>query len=152
MSETRTLVVIGIFLCYLFYFIRRKQDSGRSAKYSDSTFATSNQDVPLKCQHSENSRKYHKDCMLAPSALYPVLITGLGGGGTHNVARLMGQMGALLPHEELGYHGSVVRNIEIFAPYNALSIFFSPPFDNFSTLVLTVLAYVFHVVLVLCCE
>lgn len=62
-----------------------------------------------ECQHIVNSRAFHIDCMPVPASLYPVLITGLGGCGSHNIANLFDRMGVELPHEGLGRDGSVVR-------------------------------------------
>ena len=65
--------------------------------------------VHLQCQRYVNTRKYQVGCMSPPSSLYPILITGLGGCGSHHIAQRLGRMGLQLPHEELGGDGSVVR-------------------------------------------
>lgn len=60
------------------------------------------------CQKYLNTRKYHPDCMPRPTTLYPILITGLGGSGTHFMANELQKIGLHLNHEELGRDGSVV--------------------------------------------
>ena len=65
--------------------------------------------IHLQCQRYINTRKYDASCMSPPSLLYPVLITGLGGCGSHHIAQRLDRMGLQLPHEELGEDGSVVR-------------------------------------------
>ena len=57
-----------------------------------------------------NSRKYTPECMPMPEVLLPVLVTGLGGGGTHFMTRVLRQeCGLKMHHEGLGIHGAVVR-------------------------------------------
>lgn len=63
----------------------------------------------LNCSRFLNTRKYEVDCMGIPTKLYKILITGLGGSGTHEVAEAAEKVGLQLPHEKLGYDGSVVR-------------------------------------------
>ena len=66
-------------------------------------------EIHLQCQRYINTRRYQASCMSPPSSLYPVLITGLGGCGSHHIAQRLDRMGLQLPHEELGEDGSVVR-------------------------------------------
>jgi hypothetical protein len=61
------------------------------------------------CSSMLNTRKYDERCFPVPHVLRPVLITGLGGAGTHNVASLLQAAGILVEHEGVGPDGSVVR-------------------------------------------
>jgi hypothetical protein len=61
------------------------------------------------CQRLDNSRKFDEQCVPYPEVVYPVLITGLGGSGTHTVSKRLRDNGLYLPHETLGCDGSVVR-------------------------------------------
>ena len=65
------------------------------------------------CQRYLNTRKFSSTCMqLIPSDnLIPVLITGLGGSGTHKIAEKLIENGLQVRHEGIGYHGSVVRYV-----------------------------------------
>lgn len=60
-----------------------------------------------KCVKFINTRKYISECMPKPKNSYPILITGLGGSGTHYVSRILREMGFNVQHEALGSHGSV---------------------------------------------
>lgn len=62
------------------------------------------------CNKYINTRKYHEECFPAPAKLYPVLITGLGGSGTHFLARELNHLGFHLSHEDIGADGAVVRS------------------------------------------
>ena len=66
-------------------------------------------EAALNCSRFINTRKFKVDCMGTPTKLYKILITGLGGSGTHLVAEAAERVGLRLPHEKLGYDGSVVR-------------------------------------------
>jgi hypothetical protein len=67
------------------------------------------------CRRFVNTRKYQVDCRPVISSLYPLLITGLGGSGTHESAAKLIRKGLNLPHEELGLDGSVVSDSSLFA-------------------------------------
>lgn len=54
-----------------------------------------------------NSRGYHDRCLPRPLTLLPVLVTGLGGSGTHAIASSLKSMNIDMPHEKIGKHGSV---------------------------------------------
>lgn len=54
-----------------------------------------------------NSRRYDDRCVPRPHALFPVLVTGLGGSGTHAVSDALSALGIDMPHERIGVHGSV---------------------------------------------
>ena len=60
------------------------------------------------CPAILNSRKYLPKCLPRPKNLYPLLITALGGAGTHSVARQLQSLGLLIEHESISIHGSVV--------------------------------------------
>ena len=60
------------------------------------------------CKPLVNSRKFHKRCFPRPKLLYPLLITGLGGCGTHYVTSLCKEMGLDMAFESIGSHGAVV--------------------------------------------
>ena len=63
---------------------------------------------PRYCHSLINSRKFGIGCFSVNSELYPILVTGLGGSGTHEVANMLNLAGLKVPHEGLGHHGSVV--------------------------------------------
>jgi hypothetical protein len=54
-----------------------------------------------------HSRKYDDRCMPRPRRLLPVLVTGLGGSGTHAIAQALAGRGVDMPHETMGKDGSV---------------------------------------------
>lgn len=59
------------------------------------------------CVRYVNSRKYDPMCMPKPDYHYPLLVTGLGGSGSHFIANQMQDMGYDLRHEDIGEDGSV---------------------------------------------
>lgn len=59
------------------------------------------------CSKYINSRKYDPLCMPEPDFRYPLLVTGLGGSGSHFIANQLQDIGFDLPHEGLGKHGAV---------------------------------------------
>jgi hypothetical protein len=62
-----------------------------------------------KCQVYLKSRKYVPECMPRPALLLPVLVTCLGGCGSHFISdSLVNVAGLDIPHESLGQQGSVV--------------------------------------------
>ncbi len=61
------------------------------------------------CGKYINTRKYHPHCFPPPLKLYPVLVTGLGGSGTHFITRELNALGFHLSHESIADQGSVVR-------------------------------------------
>lgn len=69
--------------------------------------------ISSECRRFTNSRKYQAGCMPVPSVLYPVLVTGLGGCGSHYIAHQLDYLGLQLPHEELGKDGSVVSKTKL---------------------------------------
>jgi hypothetical protein len=97
------------------------------------------------CSKYLNTRKYSPMCMPRPAELYPVLVTGLGGAGTHAVANKLTALGMDMPHERLGSDGAVCwfyasNNILIGAtyPHHAVlpySTYLNPRFE-----------YVIHVI------
>jgi hypothetical protein len=60
------------------------------------------------CQRFLNTRKYSSPCLPEPPKRYPLLITGLGGTGTHFLANQLQELGFRINHEGIGSHGSVV--------------------------------------------
>lgn len=62
------------------------------------------------CGKYINTRKYHPHCFPPPLKLYPVLVTGLGGSGTHFITRELNALGFHLSHESIADQGSVVRH------------------------------------------
>lgn len=75
------------------------------------------------CSKYLNSRKYVEKCMPSPSKLLPILVTGLGGSGTHFYNNLLRSMHIDVYHESLtGSHGSVswyyaVNDVYLQTPY-----------------------------------
>lgn len=59
------------------------------------------------CVRYVNSRKFDPMCMPKPDYHYPLLVTGLGGSGSHFIANQMQDMGYDLRHESIGEDGSV---------------------------------------------
>jgi len=60
------------------------------------------------CSSLLNTRKYDQRCFPPPALLLPLLVTSLGGSGTHNVANyLFESCGLQVQHEGLGKDGSV---------------------------------------------
>jgi hypothetical protein len=68
-----------------------------------------------QCRRFINTRKYQVDCRPVVSSLYPLLVTGLGGSGTHESAAKLIKKGLDLPHEVLGVDGSVVNDSSLLA-------------------------------------
>ena len=54
-----------------------------------------------------NTRKYDSRCFPLPFLKYPLLVTGLGGSGTHAITYHLQEAGIQVKHEELDKHGSV---------------------------------------------
>ena len=77
------------------------------------------------CQRFQNTRKYQSECMARPSVVYPLLLTGLGGSGTHAVTQQLRDHGMDVGHEELETHGSVVRTNTISIEIISYSCFYS---------------------------
>lgn len=64
-----------------------------------------------QCAKYVPTRRYHTHCH-PPSALaHPLLITGLGGAGTHFVAQRLRSVGWRVLHEDIDVDGSVVSDI-----------------------------------------
>ena len=61
------------------------------------------------CRRFMNSRKYQSECMERPTVVYPLLVTALGGSGTHAVSKQLRDHGYRIGHEEIETDGSVVR-------------------------------------------
>lgn len=59
------------------------------------------------CAKYLHSRRFAADCMPYPKLLYPLLVTGLGGAGTHYIAAQLQALGYDLRHEAMGSQGSV---------------------------------------------
>lgn len=78
-----------------------------------------------QCRGFINSRKYQVDCRPVVSSLYPLLVTGLGGSGTHESAAKLIEKGLDLPHEELGVDGSVVSVSSLLANCKSHLCFYS---------------------------
>ena len=86
------------------------------------------------CQQFQNTRKYQSECMARPSVVYPLLVTGLGGSGTHAVTQQLRDHGMDVGHEEIETHGSVVRtntiSIKIFVSMFLFFFSLSPITDD----------------------
>jgi hypothetical protein len=76
--------------------------------------ATTREESPTSlqsiCYQYLGTRKYVPACMPRPAVLLPVLVTCLGGCGSHYISDLLtdSAVGLDMPHESLGSHGSVV--------------------------------------------
>ena len=64
--------------------------------------------LSARCSSLINTRKYDSLCLPRPAVLLPVLITGLGGAGTHYLHSVGLRLGLRLSHEDIDAHGSVV--------------------------------------------
>lgn len=81
-------------------------------------------DVPLVTRQKsycmgllERTRKYDENCFgerSLPLKLFPLLITGLGGFGSHRLSCDLFKQNMVIPHERLGTHGSVVSFVVVF--------------------------------------
>lgn len=60
------------------------------------------------CFKFVNTRKFSSTCFPSVGKRYPLLVTGLGGSGTHFVANSLQQLGFPINHESIGQLGSVV--------------------------------------------
>lgn len=65
-----------------------------------------------RCTDILYSRKYDAACLPRPAQLLPILLTGLGGAGTHNLTNQLTKMGIRVDHESLLEDGTVVRIFE----------------------------------------
>lgn len=63
--------------------------------------------ITLLCGPLLLTRKYHPECLPQPSAPVPLLLTSLGGAGTHGAAASLQRAGAAVQHEGLGRGGAV---------------------------------------------
>lgn len=82
---------------------------------------------PRYCYSLINSRKFRVGCFSACIRLYPLLVTGLGGSGTHEVANMLNIAGLKVPHEGLDDHGSVVSSdVQGRNELNFLCNFYAP--------------------------
>lgn len=61
-----------------------------------------------RCQLLLYTRKYDPFCHPVKALAHPLLITGLGGAGTHYIAQRLAAEGWRLRHEEIGQDGAVV--------------------------------------------
>lgn len=82
-----------------------------------------NTTLQRQCGYIIFTRKYKEQCLPPPMKLYPILITGLGGTGTHYLANTLHNLDFFLNHERIGSHGSVVSKY-IFAVFYKDIIFF----------------------------
>ena len=64
--------------------------------------------LSITCATILRTRKYKADCLPLPSHMPPILVTGLGGSGTHAVSSRLQVMGVQAYHESItGVHGAV---------------------------------------------
>ena len=78
------------------------------------------------CDKFINTRKHHPECFPKPKRLYPMLVTGLGGTGTHFIANSLQNLGFDLVHEGIGSEGAVVSFSDIATSTYITSVCFSP--------------------------
>ena len=87
-----------------------------------------------------NTRKYDKRCFPYPDQLYPLLVTGLGGSGTHDLTNKLRYRGVRVRHEEIDLDGTVSWFHAVSDNYGGKSYphhaalkksnYFSPRFSN----------------------
>ena len=71
------------------------------------------QSLQEACNKLVNTRKFSSTCFPSIGTRYPLLVTGLGGSGTHFVANSLQTLGFRLNHESIGTQGSVVSTLNI---------------------------------------
>lgn len=59
------------------------------------------------CDPLINTRKYDERCFPYPDHLFPLLITGLGGSGTHEITNKLRERGVRVRHEQIDVDGTV---------------------------------------------
>ena len=71
--------------------------------------AISSESLDSRCGKYIYTRKFDSFCMPRLKHVYPVLVTGLGGSGTHYITNKLRSVGFKFYHEDLGDDGAVVR-------------------------------------------
>jgi hypothetical protein len=71
-----------------------------------------------RCATLLYTRKYDPQCHPPQTLQYPLLVTGLGGAGTHFVAKRLSAEGWRVRHEEIGADGAVVRTSLAFCLFS----------------------------------
>lgn len=92
----------------------RFDDSAKSFKTSMS--------LQNHCNKYIYTRKYDSFCMPRLMNVHPVLVTGLGGSGTHFVANKLRSAGFKFYHEDLAEDGSVVGEPNPFHSFHPLLV------------------------------
>jgi hypothetical protein len=109
-------IVVTIFIVLFLSFVYTTFVTDTANEFTQRGLIAINANISNpSCRRFVNTRKYQVDCRPVTSSLYPLLITGLGGSGTHESAAKLIKKGLNLPHEELGLHGSVVSDSSLFA-------------------------------------
>lgn len=95
--------------------------SARRNRTADSSSPDASSSLPV-CRSLLNTRKHLTVCYGPEATVFPLLVTGLGGSGTHAVARRLREMGVDVDHEHIATHGAVawmyaVNDIVIGQPY-----------------------------------
>jgi hypothetical protein len=76
----------------------------------------------LRCSSFLAHRKNNVDCFPQDNLEhYPLLVTGLGGAGTHYIARELCMVGFNFVHERIAADGSVVSYDDVFVVYRSYS-------------------------------
>lgn len=76
-------------------------------KASDSE-SLSSAPLQTRCHKLLNTRKYDSKCLPKPEKLIPLLVTSLGGAGTHYSTLTLWKMGLDIKHENIDADGGVV--------------------------------------------
>lgn len=84
------------------------------------------------CSKLVNTRKYHPLCFPEPKQRLPMLITGLGGSGSHYLSNALEELGFRLPHESIARDGSVVSKYNTFSVFSNLFVLLSFAFLKMS--------------------
>ena len=71
--------------------------------------AVSSGSLQDRCGKYIYTRKFDSFCMPRLKHVYPVLVTGLGGSGTHHITNNLRSAGFKFYHEDVGDDGAVVR-------------------------------------------
>ena len=85
------------------------EDLSEDYNYRDCSYHKSTSDKWLHpmCSVVINSMKFDSKCLPHPKELFPLLVTGLGGSGSHSIANELKNRGLKIGHESIDVDGSV---------------------------------------------
>jgi len=127
MKVALLLVVVSVVTAALYLLRWHNRNSVAPASEEDPASLSAAWASPPLCQRLVNTRKHAPGCFTATAALYPLLVTGLGGSGTHEVASRLRSSGVDVAHEELRPDGAVVRATVCSVPASPSPSCSTPP-------------------------